>query len=66
MTQKKSIISREDVKQALQQDDDFLHPLIQRVVQEVLELDMEQSLPAAKGERTSPAWATAAATTRAA
>jgi len=32
MTQKKSIISREDVKQALQQDNDFLRPLIQRVV----------------------------------
>jgi len=28
MTQKKSIISREDVKQALQQDDDFLRPLV--------------------------------------
>jgi putative transposase len=53
MTQKKSIISREDVKQALQQDHDFLRPLIQRIVQEVLELDMEESLHAAKGERTS-------------
>lgn len=52
MTQKKSIISREDVKQALQQDDDFLRPLIQRVVQEVLEVEMEQSLQAAKSERT--------------
>ncbi len=53
MTQKKSIISREVVKQALQQDDDFLRPLIQRIVQEVLELDMEQSLHAAKSERTN-------------
>src|SRR5512137_546911 len=53
MTQKKSIISREDVKHALLQDDDFLRPLIERVVQEVLELDMEESLRAAKGERTS-------------
>src|SRR5512137_941859 len=53
MTQKKSIISREDVKHALLQDDDFLRPLIERVVQEVLELDMEESLHAAKGERTS-------------
>jgi transposase-like protein len=53
MTQKKSIISREDVKQALQQDDDFLRPLIQRVIQEVLELEMEDSLHAAKSERTS-------------
>jgi transposase-like protein len=53
MTQKKSIISQEDVKQALRQDDEFLRPLIQRILQEVLELDMEESLHAAKGERTS-------------
>jgi transposase-like protein len=53
MTQKKTVISREDVKQALQGDDDFLRPLIQRVIQEVLEAEMEQSLLATKSERTT-------------
>ena len=52
MTQKKSIISREDVKQALQQDDEFLRPLIQRILQEVLEVEMEETLHAGKSERT--------------
>jgi putative transposase len=51
MTQTKSIISRADVKNALKQDEDFLRPLIQRVVQEVLEVEMEQSLHAAKSQR---------------
>jgi transposase-like protein len=41
------------VKQALQGDDDFLRPLIQRVIQEVLEAEMEQSLLATKSERTT-------------
>jgi len=53
MTQKKSIINRADVKEALQHDTDFLRPLIQRIVQEVLEVEMEQSLQASKGERTA-------------
>ena len=52
MTQKKSIMSREDVKQAIEQDEDFLRPLIQQVVQEVLEVEMEQCLQAGKSERT--------------
>jgi len=53
MTQKKSIMSRKDVKQALQQDEEFLRLLIQQVVQQVLEVEMEQSLQAAKSERTA-------------
>ena len=53
MTQKKSIISREDVQQALQHEEDFLRPLIQRILQEVLEAEMEQCLQAGKGERTA-------------
>lgn len=52
MTQKKTIISREDVKEALKQDGDFLRPLIERVVQEVLEAEMDQSLQAGKSQRT--------------
>lgn len=53
MTQKKSIISREDVKQALHHDDEFLRPLIERIVQEVLAVEMDQSLQAGKSERTT-------------
>ena len=53
MTQKKFIMSRKDVKQAIEQDEDFLRLLIQQVVQEVLEVEMEQSLQAAKSERTA-------------
>ena len=52
MTQKKSIINHDDVKAALQHDTDFRQPLIQRIVQEVLEVEMEQCLHASKGERT--------------
>jgi putative transposase len=52
MTHTKSIISRADVKNALKQDEEFLRPLVQRIVQEVLEVEMEQSLQAAKSERT--------------
>ena len=53
MTQMKSIMNREDLKQALEQEDDFLRPLIQQIIQEVLEVEMEQSLQAAKSERTN-------------
>lgn len=53
MTQKKSIINREDVKEALQQDSNFLQPLIERIVQEVLEVEMEHCLHVSKGERTA-------------
>lgn len=52
MTKKKNSISREDLKQALTEDEDFLKPLIQLVLQEVLEAEMEETVGAGKGERT--------------
>ncbi len=52
MTKKKHSISREDLKQALSEDEDFLKPLIQLVLQEVLESEMDETLGAGKGERT--------------
>jgi transposase-like protein len=52
MTGKKRSISRADLKQALEGDGDFLKPLVQMVVQEVLEAEMEEVVGAAKSERT--------------
>jgi putative transposase len=51
MTKAKPIISAEELKQALMQDGDFLKPLVQLVLQEVLEAEMEDTLGAGKGER---------------
>jgi transposase-like protein len=41
-----------DVKALLAQDQDFLRPLVQAVLQELLEAEMSEALGAAKGERT--------------
>jgi transposase-like protein len=51
MTKTKVIISAEELKQALTQDSNFLKPLIQLVLQEVLEAEMDDLLGAGKGER---------------
>ena len=51
MTKTKAIITAEELKQALTQDSDFLKPLVQLVLQEVLEAEMEDTLGAGKGER---------------
>jgi transposase-like protein len=51
MTKAKPIISAEELKQALMQDGDFLKPLVQLVLQELLEAEMEDTLGASKGER---------------
>lgn len=51
MTKTKVIITAEELKQALMQDSDFLKPLVQLVLQEVLEAEMEDTLGAAKSER---------------
>jgi transposase-like protein len=42
----------EEVKALLAEDRDFLRPLVQAVVQELLEAEMTDALGAAKGERT--------------
>ena len=41
MTKPKGIISRDELKQALKEDGDFLKPLVQTLVQEILEAEME-------------------------
>jgi len=66
MTQKLSSISREVVKQALPQDDDFLRPLIRRVIQEILKAEMSSACWPAKASARPLGLATAAATTAAA
>ena len=52
MTKKNAIISRMELKQALSEDEDFLKPLVQMVVQQVLEAEMEETIGASKRERT--------------
>jgi len=51
MTKAKPIISAEDLTQLLAQDGDFLKPLVQTVLQELLEAEMDDTLGAGKGER---------------
>jgi putative transposase len=53
MTQTKNIIPRAELKAILAQDGDFLRPLVQQVVQEILEAEMDETLGAGKGERSS-------------
>lgn len=53
MTKKKNIISREELKKTLEGQQDFLKPLVEKLVQEVLEAEMEEALGASKSERTS-------------
>ena len=52
MTRKNGSISREELKQVLTEDRDFLRPLMQMVLQEVLEAEMDETVGAGKGERT--------------
>jgi transposase-like protein len=52
MTKKQVSISKAELKQVLEGDGDFLKPLIQMVLQEVLEAEMEDTVGAAKGERS--------------
>jgi putative transposase len=51
MTKKKNIISREELKEAIEKQEDFLKPLVQKLVQEILEAEMDEALGAAKSER---------------
>jgi putative transposase len=53
MPKKKNIISREELKKTLEEQQDFLKPLVEKLVQEVLEAEMEEALGASKSERTS-------------
>ena len=53
MTRGKLRPTLEEVKALLRQDQDFLRPLVQAVLQELLEAEMTEALGAAKGERTT-------------
>jgi putative transposase len=52
MTKGKSIVRLADVKALLAADPDFLRPLVEAVLQELLEAEMTEALAAGKGERT--------------
>lgn len=53
MTQKQHSAGKQNWKELVAGQQDFLKPLVQEVVQQVLELEMEETLQAGKGERTS-------------
>lgn len=52
MTKKNVTLSREELKRMMTEDSDFLRPMIQSVLQEVLEAEMDECIGAGKGERT--------------
>ena len=52
MTKNENKLSREEIKLLMEQDTDFLKPMVQFVVQEVLEAEMSEAVGAEKSERT--------------
>lgn len=52
MTRKQDSAQKQNWKELVAGQKDFLKPLVQEVVQQVLELEMEETLQAGKGERT--------------
>ena len=53
MTEKKSRATLSEIKELMAADREFLRPLVETVVQDVLEAEMTDALGAAKGERTA-------------
>jgi putative transposase len=53
MTREKSRTTASELKELLGKDKEFLRPLIEEVVQQVLEAEMDEALCAGKGERTA-------------
>jgi putative transposase len=53
MTRKQDSAKRMNWKALMAEQEDFLRPLIQEVVQQVLEAEMDEALGAEKGERTA-------------
>ena len=51
MARSKSIVSVDEIKEILQAEPDFLKTLITKLIQDVLEAEMEEALQAAKSER---------------
>jgi transposase-like protein len=52
MTRKKDSAWKQNWKELLAAEEDFLQPLVERIVQQVLESEMDEVLQAGKGERT--------------
>ena len=52
MTRRQDSAKRTDWKELMAGQEDFLRPLIQEVVRQVLEAEMEEAVGAEKGERT--------------
>jgi putative transposase len=52
MTRKQDSANRINWKEMMAEQEDFLRPLIQEIIQQVLEAEMEEVLGAGKGERT--------------
>ncbi len=52
MTKNENKLSKEEIKLLMEQDADFLKPMVQFVVQEVLEAEMSEAVGTEKGERT--------------
>lgn len=53
MTRRDDSTAVVDWKEALSEDEEFLRPVVQRLVQEILESEMDKALQARKGERTA-------------
>jgi len=53
MTRKQSRTTISELKELLTEDKDFLRPLVEEVVQQVLEAEMDEAVGAQKGERTT-------------
>jgi len=53
MTRKQNSADKQSWKELMAGQTDFLKPLVQEVIQQVLELEMEETLQAGKGERTA-------------
>jgi transposase-like protein len=63
MTRKQNNAKELDWKSLLAEQGDFLRPLAQAILQQVMEAEMNEAVAAGKGERTATAWDTAPAIT---
>jgi transposase-like protein len=52
MTRKQDTARKANWKELIREQEDFLRPLVQEIVQQVLEAEMDEALSAEKGERT--------------
>jgi len=52
MTRKQDTAAKANWKELIREQEDFLRPLVQEIVQQVLEAEMDEALSAEKGERT--------------